>query len=145
MPTNARARHRIGTGGPWGTGLLILGLAVLVQGIGYTTATRGRLPSALEALSEYVPPYAWGCLWIVAGAFSIFWALTPPQRHWQVSPVVGVLCLWSAAYFLYWLAMGFGHGVWTRSWSAAVGWGMLAGLIICWSRCVNPPIAVIEQ
>lgn len=141
MPTSARRGHRIGTGGPWGSGLLLLGVAVIVQGIGYTTARPSRLPAPLEVLSEYVPPWAWGLLWMAAGAWSIWKALTPPQQHWEVLPVVGVLLLWSAAYLMHWLILGLGFGEWTRGWSAAVGWGMLAGLIIAWGRCVNPPTA----
>ena len=139
MPTNARARHRIGTGGPWGSGLLLLGVAVTVQGIGYTTATPGRLPGALEALSEYVPPYAWGCLWIVAGLWSVWKALTPPQQHWEILPVVGVLSLWAAAHLIWWLLLGVVDGDWTRSWSGALGWAMLASFVAVMSRCVNPP------
>lgn len=139
MPTNARKKHRIGTGGPWGSGLLLLGIAVVVQGIGYTTATPEQLSPTLAALSQVVPPLAWGLCWIAAGAWSIWQALTPPQRHLDVLPVVGVVLLWSAAYLIHWLILGLTEGEWTRYWSAAVGWAMLGGLIICWGRCVNPP------
>lgn len=138
MPTHAHKRHRVGTGGPWGTGLLVLGIAVTVQGIGYVTATPDRLPPALDVLSEYVPPWVWGCLWMAAGLWSIWQALTPPQRHLDVLPVVGVIALWCAAYLMYWLMAGL-NGDWTRGWSSALGWGMLGGYIASMARCLNPP------
>lgn len=134
--------RRLGTGGPWGTGLLLLGIAVTVQGIGYVASHGQRLPGPLAALSAYVPAWVWGLLWIAAGLWSIWKALSPPQRNRDVLPVVGVLCLWSAAYLMWWLSSGLGDGHWTRAWSAALGWAMLAGLVMCWGRCVNPPTGI---
>jgi hypothetical protein len=139
VPTSARKKHLIGTGGPWGTGLLLLGVAATVQGIGYTTAKPGHLPEPIAVLSRYVPPAVWGGLWIAAGLWSVWKALTPPQQHWEALPVVGVLLLWAAAYLFYWLILGMAYGHWTRTWQGAVGWAMLAGLVMSWSRCVNPP------
>jgi len=139
MPTTARKTSWYSTGGPWGTGLLWLGVAVTAQGVGYATADSARLPRPLEVLTAIVPPWAWGLLWIAAGVWSIWQALTPPQRNLDVLPVVVVLSLWSAAYLVFWLIFGAAWGHWTREWSGALGWGMLAALIACWGRCVNPP------
>lgn len=136
---------RLGTGGPWGTGLLVLGMAVTVQGVGYLTARPRDLSSPLAALSEYVPPLAWGLLWMAAGLWSIWQALTPPQRSLDVLPVVGVLSVWSAAYLMYWLIRGLAEGTWTRAWSTAIAWAMLALLIVSWGRCVNPPTRLADR
>lgn len=139
MPEHARKTSWYSTGGPWGSGLLLLGIAVAVQGIGYASAQPRHLPAPLEALTATVPPWVWGALWVAAGLWSIWQALTPPQRHLDVLPAVGVLSLWAGAYLVYWLDVGIVRGDWTRGWSAALGWGMLAGLVVSWGRCVNPP------
>jgi hypothetical protein len=101
VPTNARKTRWYSTGGPWGTGLLLLGLAVTVQGIGYLLAPADEFTGALAWVNHSVPIRAWALLWIAAGCFSTFRALTPPQRHTDVSPVVGVVCVWSAFYFAF--------------------------------------------
>ncbi len=139
VPTNARRHHRIGTGGPWGTGLLVLGVAALAQGAGYMLSSKSSLPPALDLLG---PIGVWGALWVAAGIWSVWQALTPPQRNRDVWPMVGVLTLWAGAYFSYWLIVGIFDGEWTRSWTAAVAWGSLAGLVISLGRCVNPPTRV---
>ncbi|NUT08188.1 MAG: hypothetical protein HOV76_32445 [Hamadaea sp.] len=138
MPENARRRHLIDTGGPWGTGLLLLGVAVTVQGLAYLFADRGDLRGALAWIDRAIPVSTWGILWVLAGLWSIFRALTPPQRHIDVAPPVGVICLWAGIYFAHWLGQGFG-GDWTREWTAGVAWLSLAALLISWSRCINPP------
>lgn len=136
MPTRAVKRHRIGTGGPWGTGLLLLGVAVLGQGTGYLF--RADIPDALRRL--VLPMWLWAVLWMAAGLWCIYQALTPPQQHTDVWPVVGITCLWTAAYAVHWLVLGIG-GDWTPGWASAAAWGGLACLIISWARCVNPPTA----
>lgn len=142
MPTRAVKRHRIGTGGPWGTGLLLLGVAVLAQGVGYLLRDSGHVPDAIRRL--VLPLWVWAFLWIAAGLWCIWQALTPPQSHTDVWPVVGITCLWTAAHAVHWLILGIG-GDWTWTWSSAVGWGGLACLIISWARCVNPPTTVGDQ
>ena len=136
MPTNAVKRHRIDTGGPWGTGLLLLGVAAVAQGIGYATTTPDRLPHALQSIG--IPVAVCGVLWVIAGAYAIAKALNPPQRHADVWPIVAITLGWSLAYGLQW-AVDALDGHLTRDWSSAVAWGSLAALIICWGRCVNPP------
>lgn len=138
MPTTARKRHRIGTGGPWGTGLLLLGVAVLAQGVGYGLRSEDSIPPAIDRLM--LPIQAWAVLWVAAGLWCVLQALTPPQKHTDVWPVVGITCLWAAAYAVHWFILGC-DGDWTSDWSTAVGWGGLACLIISWARCVNPPTA----
>ena len=136
MPTSAVRRRRIDTGGPWGTGLLLLGLGVIAQGVGYTTATPDRLPHALQSIGP--PVWACGILWVLAGGYAVIKALHPPQRHRDVWTVVAVTLGWSLAYGLQWIVDAL-DGHFTRDWSSSVAWGCLATLTICWGRCVNPP------
>ena len=140
MPTNARKKHLIGTGGPWGTGLLLLGVAVTVIGISYAAPRPGGLSGPLRALTSVVPMQVWGGLWIGAGLYAIWKALTPPQKHRDVWPIVAVTSLWAATYLAYWLVLGVAYGSWTRAWTAGVAWGALTVLIVSWGRCVNPPV-----
>jgi hypothetical protein len=117
----------------------MLGIALTVQGISYMTADPADLRPALEWINQAVPVNAWGSLWVVAGVYSIWMALTPPQRHIEMAAAVGVICLWSAIHGVYWLMMGLFNGVWTRGWTSCVAWGGLAAVLICYGRCVNPP------
>lgn len=137
MPTNARKRHLIGTGGPWGTGLLLLGLGCIANGIGYIAANRSGLPDAIRDLSDRAPMWVWGGLWIAAGVYSVWKALRPPQRHVDVWAAVVITSLWSVTYFVAWLANAV-QGDFTREWTSSLAWGMLAGVISCLGRCVNP-------
>ncbi|TYP82081.1 hypothetical protein [Blastococcus xanthinilyticus] len=139
MPTTARKQHRIGTGGPWGTGLLLLGVAAIAQGIGYLVPRTAGLPGALDALGTYVPIQVGGIFWIAAGAYAVAQALTPPQSHHDVWPLVVMTSLWSLAYLVHWSILAVADGNLTRQWTSGVAWGSLAALIICWGRCVNPP------
>lgn len=139
MPTSAKKDSWYSTGGPWGTGLLCIGLAITVQGIAYMGAQPGELRSALAWISQPIPMFFWGLLWVIAGAYSIWHALTPPQRHAELIPAVGVISLWSAFYLVYWLNLGLFQHTWTRDWTVSVAWGCLAAVLISFGRCVNPP------
>ncbi|HEU5026602.1 MAG TPA: hypothetical protein VFV01_16925 [Spirillospora sp.] len=139
MPENARKTRWYSTGGPWGTGLLLLGVAVTVIGLNMLTADRARQSGPVRALSVVLPLWALGGLWVAAGLHSVWQALTPPQRHRDVLPVVAITSLWALAYLAYWLVTGAVYGRWSREWSGGVGWGSLTMLIISWGRCVNPP------
>lgn len=136
MPTTAHKRHRIDTGGPWGTGLLILSVLAVVIGISYVSRAKGSVPDALQALA--VPVWLWASLWIVAGVYGAWKALRPPQHHRDVWPFAGLTFMWSAAYTVHWLIVG-SHGEWTSSWTGAVVWAAFGGLVVSWGgRCVNP-------
>lgn len=139
MPTNARKTHLFSTGGPWGTGLLLLGVAVAVLGMDQVTAHRSVAADPVRALSKFIPLWVLGGLWVAAGLWSIWKALTPPQRHRDVLPVVAITALWALTYLAFWLVTGLAYGQWTREWTGGVGWGALTMLIISWGRCVNPP------
>ena len=139
MPTTARKTRWYSTGGPWGTGLLLLGVATTLQGVAYTFGNPAELSPALQWAGLGVPIRALGLMWLTAGAYSIFRALTPPQRHTDVIPVVTVICLWSIIYLLHWVYSGVFLADWTREWTAGLAWGSLGALIVSWSRCVNPP------
>jgi hypothetical protein len=139
VPTNARKRHAFDTGGPWGTGLLLLGLGVTTQGIAYLIGDPADLNAALRWVGQGVSIRAAGVLWIAVGLYSIVRALNPPQKHTDVAPVVGVITLWAAAYLTFWLYQAFWLGHVGREWTASVAWASLGALIVSWSRCVNPP------
>jgi len=139
VPTAAQKKHLVGTGGPWGSGLLLLGVALTVQGVGYLTAGPDELRSALHWIDHGVPVRGWAMLWIAAGVYSMWKAITPPQRPIEIAPAVGVICLWAGIYAVYWLALGFTTGHWTRDWTTSVAWAGLACVLICFGRCVNPP------
>jgi hypothetical protein len=139
MPTNAHKRHKVGTGGPWGTGLLLLGIAITIQGTSYVTVNPARLSPALEWMDQAIPVATWGGIWVAAGIYSICMALTPPQQHMELAAAIGVICLWSAIHGIYWLMTGLLQGEWTRTWTAAVAWGALAAVLMSFGRCINPP------
>ncbi len=139
MPIVDGLRRGFGTGGPWGTGLLVLGVACAAQGVSYMTTPRGELRTAMAMLADIFPMWAWGGLWVAVGLFAVRTALSSPQDTRDVWPVAGLISLWSGAYLAYWLLTGFVDGQWTRAWASAVAWGSLAALIISWGRCVNPP------
>ena len=137
MPTSARRRHRFDTGGPWGTGLLLLGIGLVANGLGYIAANRSGLPPAIQEIGDPVPMWVWGSLWISAGAYSTYKALNPPQRHIDVWAAVAITSLWASSYFIAWLINAV-QGDLTREWSSSLAWAMLAGVISCLGRCVNP-------
>ena len=78
-------------------------------------------------------------IWIAAGVWSIWKALTPPQRHIEIAPAVAVICLWAGIWAGYWLYTGLHDGNWTREWAGAVAWGTLGLVLIFFGRCSNPP------
>lgn len=138
MPTNARKTSWYSTGGPWGGGLLCVGIATTAQGVAYILNKPEELTSALAWINQAVPIVLWGLVWLAAGSYSITKALTPPQRHGDLIPAVGVISLWSAFYLVYWLYSGLWAHHWTRDWAVAVAWGSLAAVLICFGRCNNP-------
>lgn len=139
MPENARRRRKIDTGGPWGGGLLTLGIVLTTYGIALIMADPSDLRGTLAWINTAVPVAGWGMLWIGAGVWSVGRALTPPQHHIDVAPAVGVLCLWSGLFLAYWLVLGITEHTWTRDWIGGVIYGAFAAVIIEFSRCVNPP------
>lgn len=138
MPTNARRRRPFDPGGPWGTGLLLLGISAVVQGAAYTLELGANMSNPLLALGEWTPLWMWGVAWAIAGLYAIAKALRPPQHHTDVLPVVVLITVWSSAYLVYW-ATGVAVGNWTREWAPGVAWGFLGAYIVAMARCVNPP------
>lgn len=138
MPERARRRRRIDTGGPWGTGLLILSVAFFMLGVGYITRPDRQVPDALAALT--IPRMVWGSLWLAAGLYGAWKALTPPQHHRQVWPFAGLTSLWAGAYFVHWLLNGIRFNNWLDpSWQSGFLWAAFAGVILTWGgRLVNP-------
>jgi hypothetical protein len=137
VPPGGR-RRRPGTGGPWGTGLLLLGVGIAAQGCAYLLGNPIESGEALRWINQSVPLRWWGLLWIAAGVYSTFRALSPPQLHTDVAPAVAVIVLWSAVYYSFWLLHGL-DGAWGREWTSGTAWASLGALVVSWSRCVNPP------
>lgn len=135
MPTNARKSRWYSTGGPWGTGLLLIGVAEVALGINYITASQIELRAALAWIDTFIPINGWGLLWIMAGAYSIAQGLLPPQRHKDLAAAVGVIFLWAGMYGAYWLL----KDIHSREWTSAVAWGALGAVLMSFGRCVNPP------
>lgn len=138
MPTNARKKHWIGTGGPWGTGLLMLGIGYVFLGFGYAFGDSGEHPPALREFSQTISIHIWSGLWVAAGVWGIAKALKPPQQHSDMAPLIGVAMLWTAMYFVHWVIHLF-EGEWNASWRSFIIWGCLTTLIVCLGKCVNPP------
>jgi hypothetical protein len=138
VPTSAHKTRWWSTGGPWGTGLLLLGIGVTMQGVAYLIGDPTELNPALRWVNHGIPIRAWALVWITAGAYSILRALTPPQKHTDVAPVVGIISLWAAIYLVFWIYNAW-HGHVGREWTATVAWASLGALVVSWSRCVNPP------
>jgi hypothetical protein len=109
-----------------------------VQGVAYLIGDPNDLAAALRWLGHGIPIRAWALVWIAVGVYSIVRALTPPQKHTDVAPVVAVITLWSACYLVFWTYNAL-HGHMGREWTASVAWASLGALIVSWSRCVNPP------
>jgi len=138
MPESAHRRRRIDTGGPWGSGLLVLGILVATYGLSLMFARPEELRGALAWINGTIPLTGWALPWLAAGLWSIGRALWPPQRHIDVAPAVGVLCLWAGIYATFWVLTGL-QGTWTRDWTGALIFFAFAGLVIEFSQCVNPP------
>lgn len=137
MPPGEQPGHRLRTGGPWGTGLLLLSIASITLGVGYLARPMRDIPPALRGLIS--PMWLWSLLWILAGAFGIWKSLRPPQRPGYLAPFAGLTFLWAAAYLIHWLIGGL-HGTWDSSWTGTVVWATFGALIICWGgKCINPP------
>lgn len=139
MPTNARRRHPLDPGGPWGWGLLLLGVACLIIGAAYIFRPADHLPPALAWVNQAIPVSVWAVGWLIAAGYSIAQAVTPPQRHRDMAPAVFMISLWAGFYLAFWVVSAI-HGRWDgNSGIAAVTWGCMAGLLVCFGRCVNPP------
>lgn len=139
----ARRRRRIDTGGPWGSGLLFVGLGIIVLGINYLLETPDRLAGspALLWINEAVPIRGWGLLWLGVGLYSVWKALSPPQRHADMAPAIGILLVWSAIYGLYFTFDGLLYGLWGSDYRGALIYLMFAGCLFFYGQCTNPPRA----
>jgi hypothetical protein len=109
-----------------------------MQGVAYLIGEPTELNDALQWVNHGIPIRGWALLWIVAGLYSIWQAVTPPQKHTDVAPVVAIISLWAAIYLVFWSYNAW-HGHWGREWTGCVAWSSLGALVVSWSRCVNPP------
>jgi hypothetical protein len=132
---------KLGTRGPWGMGLLILGGMFVLIGVGYFLTPINQLRQPLRWLNEspYFPVHGLAWLWIGVGLYSIYQALTPPQRFLNLLPSIGLLVLWSSISFTYWFVFGIVDGNWTIEWQSGVFYSGFAGAIAAYGWCVNPP------
>lgn len=138
MPTNARKQHIIGTGGPWGTGLLYLGLFGIFYGFGNLLRGEDLAPAALQEISETVPLEVWACGWLAAGLYAVSKALRPPQKHADTWPLVGMSIIWTGAFTVHWLIDGATGQGWSYEWLGGTVWLLLVGILVSWGRCINP-------
>lgn len=141
MPTTARRSLRHPTGGPWGAGLFLIGLAEFALGINYVSATPADLRAALSWINTVIPISGWALLWLSAGLYSMVRALCPPQRHVDMLPAIAVITLWSGMYGAYWLLIDAD----SREWTTSVAWGALAAVLMSFGRCVNPPTGSLDR
>ena len=107
-------------------------------GLFYVFSSPGALQAPLQWINADIPIAALGSLWLAAGAFAVFQALTPPQQHWHIGPIVAVMCLWSGIYAAHWVVFT-ANGAHNYDWLGALVWALFAAMLICWGRCVNPP------
>jgi hypothetical protein len=129
------------TGGPWGLGLLLLGTGLIIRGLGYVTSTPADLAIPLAWLNQndWFPVAGLGWLWVGVGVWSVYRALTPPQRYLDLMPALSLMTLWASLYLLYWAGFGILEGRWTREWQGGVNYLLIAAILASWGWCVNPP------
>ncbi len=123
-----------------GAGLLFVSLAsCLTRGIRYTFDVPHPLPAGIDSLSlGGAVIQGLGALWLITAAVGI-WAAFRLHDLAGVFAIAFMHGLWTAALFLGWVLEA---GDWL---SAANTFGIF-GLIVCWSRMVNPPSRVdIEE
>lgn len=115
-----------------GAGLLIMGLTSLFLGWRYAIDLPSRLPPGIAELSfAGATIRGLGVAWLVAAALGMWSAFRPRDRP-GIFAMAFMWALWSAALFL-------GSIFYGGSSTAAVVTAGVFGLIVCWSRMVNPP------
>lgn len=122
-----------------GAGLLFISLAsAATRGYRYTFDVPDQLPAGLAGLSfDGLVIQGLGALWFLAAALGVWSAF-------RLHDLVGVFALstmhalWAAALFLGWIFL---DGDWL---SPVTTFGVF-GLLVCWSRMVNPPRADVEE
>lgn len=122
-----------------GAGLLVISLAsAATRGYRYTFDVPDRLPAGLADLSfGGLIIQGLGGLWFLAAALGVWSAF-------RLHDLVGVFALsfmhalWAAALFLGWLFAG-------GDWLAPLNTVGVFGLLVCWSRMVNPPSSDVEE
>jgi hypothetical protein len=134
-------KQRLGTGGPWGTGLLILGLTFVATGLGYVLTPIYDLRPPLQWInvSPYFPVRGLAWLWIGIGTYNIWESVTPPQRFLNLLPSIGLLILWSGIFYAYWVVYGVIYDTWTLEWQTGTLYNGFAGVLAAFGWCVNPP------
>jgi hypothetical protein len=123
-----------------GAGLLFAALAsCLPRGFRYTFDLPHTLPAGIDSLSlGGVLIQVLGVMWFIAAGVGV-WSAFRLRDLSGVFAIAFMHALWAAALFLGWI---FEAGDWL---SAANTFGIF-GLIVCWSRMINPPTQVdIEE
>lgn len=123
-----------------GAGLLFASLAFcLPRGFRYTFDVPDNLPAGLDSLSfGGLLIQTLGVMWFITAGIGV-WAAFRLHDLPGVFAIAFMHALWAAALFLGWLLEA---GDWL---SAATTFGAF-GLIVCWSRMINPPTTVdIEE
>lgn len=121
-----------------GAGLLILGLSCLFRGWRYTFDVPYNLPPGIEQLSMAGVITQWlGIGWFVAAVLGVVSAFHHRDRV-GIFALAFMHALWAAALMFGWAWFG-GPLLY-----AVTTLGVF-GLIVCWSRMVNPPRADVSS
>lgn len=115
-----------------GGGLLIMAVASLFRGWRYAIDLPHRLPPGIAELSFAGQAIRLlGVLWFAAALLGI-WSAFRPRDRLGIFALAFMHALWAAALALGWLLFG-------GTLIPAVSTTGVFGLIVCWSRMVNPP------
>lgn len=115
-----------------GAGLLIMAVASVFRGWRYAYQPPRHLPPGVEQLSWSGAAIHWlGVLWLIAAALGA-WSAFRLHDRLGIFALAFMYALWSAALFIGWIGFD-------GSWLPPITTAGVFGLIVCWSRMVNPP------
>lgn len=115
----------------WGLGSV--SVVYFSRGLAYSgTAIPEPLPLGLNTISELVPIWVYGILWIAAG-IDCLWVAHKRKAPLAVAFMTGMPTLWGSAYLISWVASGFD----SRDWITVILYYCLAMIAVCFG--VIPP------
>lgn len=115
-----------------GAGLLIIGASSAFRGWFFAFDPPRHLPPGVEQLSWSGAAIHWlGVLWLVAAVLG-GWSAFRRRDRVGIFAMAFMHALWAAALVIGWTVYGGG-------WLDAITTAGVFGLIVCWSRMVNPP------
>lgn len=115
-----------------GAGLLIMAAASVFTGWRYTFDVPRHLPPGIEELAVGGLVIRWlGACWLIAAVLGAVAAFRLRDRA-GIFALAFMHALWAAALVIGWAWFG-------GDWLPAISTVGVFGLIVCWSRMVNPP------